>query len=177
MAVGTILCAPEAATMPDGSAGNLGPALARVQGTEANPKKHFFVLDFDGAGAKEVCWWSLDPFPNDYASGGIVRISWFANSVVAGNVVWSAAIACVSTGDADTVLEHAAAAATDAAPTGIITAEANRRNFTAITLANLDALTALDSVDLIVFRDSANASDTATVDARLKGVHFEYTSA
>jgi hypothetical protein len=174
MATGTILLSPGSAMLPDGSASNLAPALLRFQGTEASPKKHFLVISYDGAGAKELAWWSFR-MPTDYASAPILKIQWMANTLSAQSVVWSAQLGAITVGDTDTVLEHASAAASSATQS-VNTSEARRLSEASITLANLDSVAAGDLVFLTIWRDSADASDTCTVDAELVGAALEYTS-
>ena len=175
MATGTILLSPGSAMLPDGSTGNLAPALLRFQGTEANPKKHFIVLSYDGAGGKELAFWTFR-MPADYSSGGAVKIQWMAN-VTSGSVVWSAQLGAITAGDVDTPVEHAAAAASSTT-TATNATEARRLNETSITLGNLDSVTAGDLVFLTIYRDSADASDTMSAnDAELIGASLEYTSA
>src|SRR6266487_2056376 len=113
MATGTILLSPGAAVLPDGSTGNLAPALLRFQGTEANPKKHFLAISYDGGGNKELAWWSFR-MPTDYVSGGILKIQWTANTTSAQNVVWSVQLGAITASDADTPIEHASAAVSSA---------------------------------------------------------------
>lgn len=174
MATGTILLPPGAAVLPDGSTGNLAPALLRFQGTESNPKKHFLYLAFDGGGNKELSWFSFR-MPVDYASGGVVKIQWMANTTSAQNVVWSAQLGAITVSDADTPVEHASAAVSSAT-TSVNTTEARRLVESSITLANLDSVTTGDLVYLSIWRDSSDASDTCTVDAEMVGAALEYTS-
>ena len=174
MATSTVLLPPASAVLPDGSSGNLAPALNRIQGTETNPKKHFLVLAYDGAGAKEHAWWTFR-LPADYASGGTLKILWMYNSTTAGNVKWQATVGAITAADADTPVEHASAAAatvTDA----INTTEARRLITSSITLT-MDSAAAGDLIFLCLFRDSADGSDTAAAaDAEVLAVAFEYTS-
>jgi hypothetical protein len=174
MALGTIFLSPGGAVMPDGSASNLAPALLRAQGSETSPKKHYLYLAFDGAGAKELAWWNFR-MPTDYASAPILKIQWTANAT-SGSVVWSTQLGAVTPSDVDTPLEHVLAAASSAT-TATNATEARRLNESSITLANLDSVAAGDLVFLTIWRDSANASDTCTVDAELVGASLEYTAA
>lgn len=174
MATGTIFLSPLGATLPDGSASNLAPAMLRFQGTEASPKKHFLVLSFDGAGNKELAFWTFR-MPTDYASAPILKLQWMANTTSAQSVVWSTQLGAITAGDADTPVEHAAAAASSTT-TGVNTTEARRLNETSITLANLDSAAAGDLIFITIYRDSADGSDTCTVDAELIGAALEYTT-
>lgn len=173
MATGTILCPIQAAAIPDGSTGNAAPAIALIQGTETNPKKHFFVAQFDAA-TDEHLWWTFR-MPADYASGGAVKLSWMTNSASANNVVWAARIGAVTPADADTPVEHAEAAVSSTTTAGNAT-EARRLIETSISLANLDSVAAGDLVFLLVHRDADNASDTLAADAELITASFEYTT-
>jgi hypothetical protein len=171
MATGSITLLPGAALLPDGSAGNVAAGLIRRQGTEANPKKHFFTLDFDGAGSvPEHVWWAF-PMPADYMSGGSLIIDWGANATT-GNVKWQARVGAVSPADTDTPTEHAQAAAASVT-TSVDTTEANRLVQSSITL-NMDNAVARDLIFLVLFRDPADAADTCTVDASVTTVSFEY---
>lgn len=165
-----IILTPGAAALPDGSSGNLAPGLSRRQGTEANPKKHFFTLDFDGAGAKEHAWWTF-PLPQDYISAGTLRILWQANAT-ANSCKWQARIAATTAGDADTHLEHAGSSLATVT-TATNATEARRGNSSIITL-NTDSMAPGDLVTLLLMRDSVDAADTLTVDAEVTGVILEY---
>ncbi len=173
MATSTILLPPGAASFPDGSAGNLAPAMTRRQGTEANPKKHFLTLDYDGAGAQEHAWWSFR-MPSDYSSGGTLKIQWIANAT-AGDCKWQAQVGAITPADADTPLEHAAAAAATVTTT-VNATEAYRLNESSITLT-MDSVAAGDLVFVVLFRNSGDAADTLTVDASVAAIALEYTAA
>jgi len=172
MATGSVLLLPAAATFPDGSTGNLAAGLTRRQGTNANPKRHFLTLDYDGAGANEGAWFAFR-MPADYASGGTLKIEWQANAT-SGDCKWQASVGAVTAGDADTFLEHAQAAAATVTTT-VNATEARRVNTSSITLT-MDSAAAGDVVSIYVFRDSLDAADTMTVDAELIAAAFEYTT-
>lgn len=169
---GYVILTAGSATLPDGTAGNAAPAITRRQGTETNPKKHYLTLDFDPATA-EYAWWTFQ-MPARYTPGGAITldISWQAN-VTANSVVWAARLAAVTPGDTDTLPEHAAAAASSAT-TATNTTEARRLNRTTITLANLDGVAPGDVVDIVLYRDAANGSDTVTVDAEFIAAVLEF---
>lgn len=173
MATGTIELMPGLAVQPDGSANNVPCGMTRQQGTQATRKAHFLTLDFDGAGATiESCHFNFR-VPIDYASGGTLKLTWIANAV-AGSVKWQAQVSAVTPGDVDTPIEHAFAAAASVTTAANAT-EANRDTESAITLT-MDGAAAGDTVDLVVFRDPADAADTCTVDARIRAAVFEYTT-
>jgi hypothetical protein len=164
--------APSSATLPDGSSGNSAPALTRIQGTETNPKKHFLALAFDGAGGTEYAWWTF-VLPANYSSGGSLDLLWMLNGT-SNAVKWQARVGAVTPDDADTPIEHAAAAAATVT-TNVNTTEANRLTKSTITLT-MDSAAGGDLLSLTVFRDSGDAADTSTVDAQLVGAVFSYTS-
>ena len=172
MATGYIELLPGAALFPDGSANNLAAGLTRRQGTEADPKKHFLTLDFDGAGAMEHAWWTF-VMPGDYASGGSLDIYWIANAT-ANAVKWQAKVGAVTADDADTPLEHAQAAAATVT-TNVNTTEAYRLTKSTISLT-MDSAAAADVVFLTLLRDSADGADTNTVDASVLSCMFSYTT-
>lgn len=172
MATGYINLSPGAAVFPDGSASNLGAGLSRRQGTEANPKKHFLTLDYDGAGALEHAWWTF-VLPGNYASGGTLDIYWQANAT-ANAVKWQARVGAVTPDDADTPLEHAQAAAATVT-TNVNATEARRLTKSSITLT-MDSAAAGDVIFLVLLRDSADAADTCTVDAEVLGAVFSYVT-
>lgn len=173
MAHGIIILTPGAATFPDGSSGNLGAGMSRRQGTESNPKKHFLTLDFDGAGAMEHAWWTF-PLPDDYASGGKIQIYWMANAT-SGVVKFQARVGQIGPGDSDTPIEHAQAAAATITD-NVNTVEARRMTRTHIDLT-MDGAIGDDLIFLVLFRDSADAADTCTVDAEVMMCYFLYTTA
>jgi hypothetical protein len=72
-------------------------------------------------------------------------------------------------------LEHALAAAATVT-TSVNTTEARRLVTSSITLT-MDSAAAADLMFVDVFRDSADAGDTATSDAELVSASFQYTTA
>ena len=172
MATGYINLSPGAAVFPDGSASNLAAGLTRRQGTNADPKRHFLTLDFDGAGALEHAWWTFK-LPGNYASGGTLVIQWMANATT-NDVKWQAKVGAITPSDADTPLEHANAAAATVTTT-VNATEARRLNTSSITLT-MDSAAGGDMVSIVLLRDSADGSDTMTVDAEVINCEFQYTT-
>lgn len=174
MATGTVILMPGAAVLPDGSTNNVGAGMTRRQGTQAFQKGHYLTLDFDGAGATiESAHWQF-PLPANYASAPVLRLLWHANAT-ANAVKWLSQIAAVTPDDADTPLEHAYAT-TDTATTNVNTTEARRLTLTSITVSNADSMAAGDYIQVVLFRDPADVTDTATVDAELMSIAFEFTT-
>lgn len=171
MATSTINLPVTAGTLPDGSSGNAAPQFTRRLGTESNPKKVYLTADFD-ASTDEHLWWTFQ-VPQNYASGGTLRLHWQANAT-SGNVVWGARVGAVTPADADTLTEHATAAATTAT-TAVNATEARRLVQTTIA-PSVNSAAAGDTVVVVVYRDADNASDTCSVDAELVSVSFDYTT-
>lgn len=173
MATASVQLLPISATLPDGSTFNAAAALARVQGTVAvsiDPKKHYLVLDYD-ATTDEFAWWTFR-LPDNYASGGTGYVQWHTTTI-AGSVVWGMRVGAITAGDADTPIEHATVAVT--ALTGVNATEANRLVSTTLSLS-MDSAAAGDLLTVAVYRSAANASDSASVDARLVAAEFMYTT-
>lgn len=169
MATSSMVLPMGAATLPDGSSGNAAPQVERIQGTEANPKKHYISLRFDPA-TEEMAYWAFQ-LPHEAAAAPTftLRLIWASIAAVTStNVVWGGRISAVTSGDADTPIEHAQAAqqtVTDANDT----VEAGRANAASITFTNAqaDGITADDWVVVQISRVAANGSDTLAEDARL----------
>lgn len=178
MATGTVILPIAAATLPDGSSGNAAPAMQRIQGTEANPKKHFLVAAFDQS-TDEHLWWSFRA-PVDMASTPalVLKLLWMGNLASGNSVVWGVRIGAVTAADADTPVEHVTDTATTATTAGNAT-EARRLIETSITIADADrdALAAGDLCVVLVYRDADNGSDTFAADAELIAASLEYTTA
>lgn len=171
MATGSIILPIGAATPPDGSTNNLAPAIQAYKGSNSAPARHGLRAAFD-ATTDEHLWWTIT-CPDNYASGGTLRLLWAANAT-SNAVVWAASIGAITAGDADTYLEHAQATATTAT-TNVNTTEARRVTETTIA-PSVDSMAADDLVTILVYRDANHASDTCTVDAELLSVVFEYTT-
>lgn len=169
---GTIQLPPASATLPDGSTNNLGPGMSRRQGSQTGRKAHFITLDFDGAGALESAYWTFR-LPSDYASGGTLKILWMTANTT-GDCKWQAEVGAITPADTDTALEHAFAAAATVTTTANGT-EARRLTESTITLT-MDGAVAGDLIELMLFRDSADAADTLSVDAEVAAVSFEYAT-
>ena len=176
MATSSMVLPIGAATLPDGSAGNAAPQIERIQGTEANPKKHMLAARFDPA-TEEFLYWTF-PLPHEAAAAPTftLRLLWASvAAITATDVVWGARIGQVGPGDADTPIEHALPAqqkVTDANDTN----EAGRLNAASIAFTNAqaDGVTADDLVIVQVSRVAGDAADTLAEDARLLGVELTF---
>jgi hypothetical protein len=157
------------AILPDGSSGNAAPQIERIQGTEANPKKHIIALRFDPA-TEEMAYWS-GQLPHEAAAAPTftLRMVWASVSAVTStNVVWGARVSAVTPTDADTPIEHAQAAQ-QTVTSANNTTEAGRAIAASITFTNAqaDGITADDWFVVQVSRVAANGSDTLAEDSRL----------
>jgi hypothetical protein len=174
MATGTILLAPQAAVLPDGSTDNIPPAMSRLKGSQSGADLHKLVLAYDGAGSvHESAYWSFI-LPQDYASGGTLRITGTINSTTGNVARMQAQVGAVTAADADTPLEHAFGAAANIDITANTT-EA-RRLLTGSVALTMDSAAAGDEITIRLFRDPANGSDTHTSDFELWDAAFEYTT-
>ena len=138
----------------------------------ADPKLAIPVWDFDPGQTEHI---QTDPFvmPADYASGGTLVLKWMANDTGASETCrWGARVSAITAGDADTILEHALAAAATV-ETDVNTAEANRMISSSITLT-MDSAAAGDVVTILLFREGGHGNDDLSSDARLVSAVMEY---
>jgi hypothetical protein len=171
MATSSLILPMGGAVLPDGSSGNAAPQVERIQGTEANPKKHFLALRFDAA-TEEMSYFS-GQLPHEAAAAPTftLRLIWASVSAITStNVVWGARISAVTPTDADTPIEHAQAAQ-QTVTSANNTTEAGRAIAASITFTNAqaDGITADDFFVVQISRVAANGSDTLAEDARLIG--------
>lgn len=179
MADSSVIFPMGGASLPDGSSGNAAPQIERVQGTEANPKKHVIVLRFDPT-TEEFAYWSGQlPHEAHATPTFTLRLIWASiTAITTTNVVWGARISAVTPGDADTPIEHAQAAQQTVTSANNVT-EAGRAIAASITLSNAqaDGITADDFFQIAISRVAANGSDTLAEDARLWSAALSYTLA
>jgi hypothetical protein len=139
MATATLILPIGNATPPDGSTGNAAPQIERIQGTEANPKKHFLAARFDSA-TEEMLYWVFQ-LPHEAAASPAftLRLLWTTITVItAANVMWGGRISAVTAADADTAIEHAQAAQ-QTVTAAINTTEAGRVISSTIAFTNAQA--------------------------------------
>ena len=151
------------ANVGDFVAGGSGtPVVGSANGGNA----YAWLLD---AGATEDIWATIT-LPADYASGTITpKLYWSMESATSGNVVWQLQVAEVRDNTLSTsitnLLNHQQ---TVAVPGVADTAE--------LTSFNTFTPTAGDLLRVRLLRLGADGSDTATGDAIVYGIRFEYTS-
>lgn len=160
---------------PDGSGTTNNPAtpekvISSGSQTTNAPKASYVRLLFDPT-TDEHWMWSF-ALPNDYISGGTLRLVFSNKGTSTNGVTWKAAtaIAVPGTTDRDAIVFDTVvtANATPSATTGITTEVT-----LALTMTNAAATRPMI---LMVGRDPDNASDTNASDMALETLTFEYTS-
>lgn len=111
-----------------------------------------------------------------YGSGNVtIRIRWYADTASSGDVIFGAALACISpnvdTNDIETKAFGTAATATD---THLGTTGQRLHEIT-ITITSLDSIAADDWCALQLYRDAAAGGDTMTGDAMVVEIDIEYS--
>lgn len=114
----------------------------------------------------------------NYGSGNITcTIRWYADTASSANVVWGAAVAAI-TPDTDTQdVETKAFGTANTVQDTHLGTTGQRVHTCAITISNLDSITALDEVWLKIYRDADGtaATDDMTGDALLLSVTLSYS--
>lgn len=174
MATGNVLLPIGAAVLPDGSASNAAPGVARVQSSASSPKIHFLQLLFDSA-TDEMCYWSFR-MPDDYASGPVLKIQYKMASATSGSVRFEGRIAAITPGDATDADAKALATTNSAGDT--VAGTAGHVKEASITLTNADSLAAGDWTTVFLSRDAdgTTGTDDATGDCEVIGVTLQYTT-
>jgi hypothetical protein len=146
-----------------------GGCAAVVQVEAATNDVDYWVLDYD-ASTDESAFWQF-VMPDSYDGGTITATFYWTAASGSGNVVWGCQGLSFADSDAIDTAYGTAQTVTD----GLLTAaDVHISSATsAITLAGGPAGGEL--VNIKVYRDADNGSDTLAVDARLIGVRLEYT--
>lgn len=173
MATGSVLLPIAAATLPDGTANNLAPAIQRVKSSAGAPAPFFLQAAFDAA-SQELMHWSFR-MPADYASAPVAKIQFKMASATTGNVVVGVRVAAISDGDATDVDAKALAASNDSGAVAV-PATAGFLKEVSIALATNDSLAAGDYVTIMFKRTAADVNDTATGDLELIAFTLQYTT-
>lgn len=173
MATGSILLPIEAATLPDGSAGNAAAQIQRHKSSAAAPSPHWMEALFD-EGTDEMLMWSFR-MPQNYSSGPIAKIQYKMASAVSGAVVFEVRLMAVSDGDAQDI-DADSFATTNTSATTTVPATAGYLDEISVTLTNADSIAAGDFVIVYLRRDSDNAADNAAGDVEVIAFSLEYTT-
>jgi len=175
MATGTVLLPAQAATFPDGSAGNAGSALVRRKSTAAAPSPFWFELAFDGA-TDEMCMWSFR-MPADYASAPVLKVIYKMTTAIVGTIRIEGRIAAYDPGVDVTDADAKAFGTTNSVGETVPGVLGSKKEIS-LTLTNDDGLGAGDSVILYLRRDAdgTTGTDDVTTDMEVTDVSLEYTT-
>jgi hypothetical protein len=149
-----------------------GAAAAPGEVQMAGNGNDLYTMDFaDGASdtAVEITF----PMPSDYGGGTITaKYYWTANSTSTNAVVWGIKAVCVADDDTLDVAKGTAIYVTDANKSTAYDLNVSDAS-SAITIAGTPA--AGELVNIRIWREPGNASDTLAVTARLIAVVLTYT--
>jgi hypothetical protein len=156
-------------------------ALSDASGTNGFPEVKVagsnvasMSLAFDAA-ADEEAQWQVGYAPT-YGSGNVtVKVRWYGDTATSGNVVWAAAIACLTPETDSTDIETNAWGTAATATDGHLGTTAHRVMEASVTVTSLDSITTGDMLWIRVYRDANNASDTMAGDAQVVEVLVEYS--
>lgn len=114
----------------------------------------------------------------NYGSGNLsLNIGWRAASASSGNVIFGAALACVTpNSDTQDMETKAFATATEVTDSHLGTT-GKRDHEATIALSNLDSIANGDDLFLRLYRKAADAGDTMTGDALVHGLELQYSDA
>lgn len=112
-----------------------------------------------------------------YGSGNItLDIDWYADgAVTSGNVVFTAAIACITPNTDSQDLETKTFATEQSVTDSHLGTTAQRLHTASLTISNLDSIAAGDSVALKLYRNADDASDTLAADAVIYSTRISYS--
>jgi hypothetical protein len=162
-----------AATLPDGSASNVGPVIQRVKSTATAPAPYWMQYAFHQSTRNQVTW--TFRMPADYKSAPVLKVQ-AKTSATSGNTVFDARIAAITPGDAQSVDAKAFSTPNTSAATAVPAAARNLFEIS-IPLVAADGLAARDLVCLYLARAAEDAADTvnaATIE--VVAVSLEYTT-
>lgn len=145
------------------------PAIVQANGTNIPVRG----LAFD-ASTEEACFFTFRAI--NYGSGNLtLDIYWYADTASSGNVIFGAAIAAITTNtDTQDVETDSLATATTATDSHLGTTN-QRLHQIAVTISNLDSLANNDIVQLRLYRDADDGSDTMTGDAIVTNLVLSYS--
>ena len=151
------------------SSGIPEPVLINGTGTIPWP---LWAYAFDAAADE---YFYFDWVVRNYGSGNLTcNIFWESRAgSTTGNVVFSAAIGCITSGDASSIEAKTLATATTV--TDAVNGTAKGMKMSSVTISNLDSITNGDWVMLRVGRLGSNGSDTMSGDATIIGVELQYS--
>ncbi len=173
MATGTIVLPIGAATPPDGTSGNIAPAIQQGKSSASSPTPHHLEAAFDAA-VEEQLQWSFR-MPQDYASAPVLKVQYKMASATTLEVIIASRIAAVSDGDSQDVDANAFGTVnTSSAIT--VPGTVGHLDEISLALSNADSLAAGDFIILLLARDADASGDDATGDMEVVAVSLEYTT-
>lgn len=132
-------------------------------------------LAYDAA-ADEAAFWRF--IATGYASGNIsADIYWEADNATSGDVVWGAAIACITPNTDSQDIETDSLATENTVTDTHLGTTGQRLHLCTITISNLDSIADGDEVAIRIRRVGSSGSDTMSNDAILVAVRLSYTTA
>lgn len=135
---------------------------------------NFAIPEVAFADATDTFWNFAFIVPGNYASAPVLRFAW-RDVATSGSVVWTAAVCCLSDGDAQSILTDSFDTANSA--THATNTTASGVAVDTITLTNADSMAANDVCFIKFGRDGDNgADDTGQIAYLVNGVYFEYTT-
>lgn len=178
MALGTVRLPILGCVAHDGSSGDEFPEISiHTSGDSNDPHCRIPIASCDDT-QEEYMSWSFR-VPSNYGSGGILRGIFWMDSAIADDVLWQAALQCVTPGDATDmeqldVVNQGGGWAEDAVT---VPATAGYLAEFEIDMSGvLDGMAAGDFVVLVFTRGAGDSQDTATGDAKLVSeLQFDYT--
>jgi hypothetical protein len=170
--IATILLPLQAAIPSDATALNFPPKFIKIQGTEANPKKHVLVAAFDGVTNANHLWWAFR-WPDNYSSNMTLKLIAMSNGV-SGSIWWTANFGAISPGGADTPVERAMGSS-NTLNAGVSASGARIVEEASFAIGDINSAIAGSLVFLHVWRDPAFVQDTATQEGELIAAALTYT--
>jgi len=136
-------------------------AMSQVESSASNPKPNFLIHSADDSSDEGLQWQVV--VPALYGTGGTLQVKYYKSSGTTGAVVFAAQIAAVSDDEIITSKAYDSVnTVTDTVPSTagyVTTAE--------ITLTNRDSMAAGDLVNVYLYRDANNGSDTTIGDVNI----------
>lgn len=129
---------------------------------------------FDTGGTEGIQF--IVPYVGSYGSGNLtVKVLWYGDSAIIGDVVWGASIACITPESDSTDIETDSWATESTVTDSHLGTTAQRLHTASITVSNLDSIATGDYMALRIQRLGGNGSDTMSGDAQVVGVVLEYS--
>jgi len=165
MATGTVILPVQGAKI----GGSYILAGAQIEGGQATWKALF------DASATESILFQFR-VPANYSSSPVLKIQYSMASATSGGVDFECEVMCVTTGDAQDTDAGSFDTVNEVTGGDTVPGTAGYMKEVSITLTNADSIAAGDLILLRINRDHDDSDDTATGDAEILAVSFEYTT-